>query len=36
VLAGWLRISLTRPDEEIAEACRRIGAFASRVMGEQA
>ncbi len=33
VLAGWLRISLTRPDEEIAEACRRIGAFASRIMG---
>jgi arginine:pyruvate transaminase len=35
VLAGWLRVSLTRPDEEIAEACRRIAAFAARVMGER-
>ena len=32
VLAGWLRISLTRPDDEIAEACRRISAFAARLM----
>jgi arginine:pyruvate transaminase len=31
-LNGWLRLSLTRPDEEIAEACRRIAAFASRQM----
>ena len=31
-LAGWLRISLTRPDDEIAEACRRIAAYAGRVM----
>lgn len=29
-LAGWLRLSLTRPDDEIAEACRRIAAFAAR------
>jgi len=29
-LAGWLRISLTRPDAEIAEAGRRIAAFAAR------
>lgn len=29
-LNGWLRLSLTRPDEEIAEACRRIAAFAAR------
>jgi len=35
VLAGWLRVSLTRPDEEIAEACRRIAAFAARVEGER-
>jgi arginine:pyruvate transaminase len=32
VLAGWLRVSLTRPDAEIAEACRRIAAFSTRVM----
>lgn len=31
-LAGWLRVSLTRPDEEIAEACRRMAAFAARLM----
>jgi arginine:pyruvate transaminase len=35
VLSGWLRMSLTRPDEEIAEACRRIAAFAARVMEER-
>ena len=35
VLAGWLRVSLTRPDAEIAEACRRIAAFAARVMEER-
>ena len=29
-LNGWLRLSLTRPDAEIAEACRRISAFAAR------
>jgi len=34
-LAGWLRVSLTRPDDEIAEACRRIAAYAGRVMGGQ-
>ena len=31
-LAGWLRVSLTRPDDEIAEACRRMAAFAARLM----
>ena len=31
-LNGWLRISLTRPDDEITEACRRIAAFAQRQM----
>ena len=35
-LNGWLRISLTRPDDEIAEACRRIAAFALRLKGETA
>ncbi|MEO8243043.1 MAG: pyridoxal phosphate-dependent aminotransferase [bacterium] len=30
-LAGWLRVSLTRPDAEIAEACRRIAAFAGKL-----
>ena len=34
-LNGWLRISLTRPDDEIAEACRRIAAFAQSLKGEQ-
>lgn len=29
-LAGWLRLSLTQPDDRIAEACTRIAAFASR------
>ncbi len=29
-LNGWLRLSLTRPDAETAEACRRIAAFAAR------
>lgn len=31
-LHGWLRLSLTRPDAETAEACRRIAAFAARQM----
>lgn len=31
-LNGWLRVSLTRPDDEIAEACRRIAGFALRLM----
>ncbi len=31
-LSGWLRLSLTRPDDETAEACRRIAAFAARQM----
>lgn len=29
-LNGWLRLSLTRSDAEVAEACRRITAFAAR------
>ena len=33
-LAGWLRVSLTRPEAEIAEACRRMAAFAARLMEE--
>jgi arginine:pyruvate transaminase len=36
VLAGWVRVSLTRPDPEIAEACLRIGAFARRLMAGRA
>ncbi|PLL11023.1 aminotransferase [Tabrizicola sp. TH137] len=28
-LAGWLRLSLTQPDDRIAEACSRIAAFAA-------
>ena len=32
-LAGWLRVSLTRPDAELIEACRRIAAFTARQMG---
>lgn len=31
-LNGWLRLSLTRPDDEVAEACRRIAAFTARQM----
>ncbi|NBZ88342.1 pyridoxal phosphate-dependent aminotransferase [Stagnihabitans tardus] len=31
-LNGWLRISLTRSDAEITEACRRIAAFIARRM----
>jgi arginine:pyruvate transaminase len=31
-LNGWLRLSLTRPDAEILEACHRIAAFAARQM----
>ena len=33
-LHGWLRLSLTRPDAEIAEACRRIAALTDRLMGD--
>ena len=29
-LNGWLRLSLTRSDDELAEACRRLSAFAAR------
>ena len=29
-LNGWLRLSLTRSDDELTEACRRIAAFAAR------
>lgn len=32
-LAGWLRLSLTVPDERIEEACRRILRHAERVRG---
>ncbi len=28
-LAGWLRLSLTQPDDRIAEACSRIASFAA-------
>ena len=35
-LSGWLRVSLTRPDAEIAEACRRIAAFTTRQMSTRA
>jgi len=31
-LNGWLRVSLTRSDAEITEACRRIAAFTARQM----
>ena len=31
-LAGWLRLCLTQSDDDIAEACRRMAAFAARVM----
>ncbi len=34
-LAGWLRFSLTRPDDEIEEGCRRMAAFAARVLVEE-
>jgi arginine:pyruvate transaminase len=29
-LTGWLRLALTQPDDQIAEACTRIAAFAAR------
>lgn len=35
-LAGWLRISLTKPDEMVEEACRRIAAFTARRMEKAA
>ena len=34
-LAGWVRVSLTRPDAEIAEACSRIAAFMARQLGSK-
>jgi arginine:pyruvate transaminase len=34
-LAGWLRVSLTRPDDEIEVACRKMAAFAARLMEER-
>jgi arginine:pyruvate transaminase len=34
-LAGWLRVSLTRSDVEITEACQKMAAFAARVMEER-
>lgn len=35
-LAGWLRLSLTQPDERIAEAAARIARFAAKPQGEAA
>ncbi|MBE2275821.1 MAG: aminotransferase class I/II-fold pyridoxal phosphate-dependent enzyme [Rhodobacteraceae bacterium] len=32
-LAGWLRVSLTQPDDRIAEACRRIATHACHLKG---
>ncbi len=32
-LAGWLRVSLTQPDEAIAEACARIATHTRRLKG---
>ncbi len=34
-LSGWLRVSLTRPDDEIEAACRKMAAFAARLMEER-
>lgn len=34
-LSGWLRVSLTRPDNEIEAACRKMAAFAARLMEER-
>lgn len=35
-LSGWLRLSLTQPDDRIAEACARIAAHATRLQGHAA
>lgn len=35
-LAGWLRLSLTQPDEVIAEACNRIAAHAAKALEDAA
>ncbi len=35
-LRGWLRLSLTQPDEVVAEACRRIARHAAQAKGEAA
>ena len=35
-LSGWLRLSLTQPDDRTAEAARRIAAHAARTMGNAA
>ncbi len=35
-LQGWLRLSLTQPDDRIAEACARIAAHARRLRGHAA
>jgi arginine:pyruvate transaminase len=35
-LGGWLRVSLTRADGEIEEACRRMTRFAAKVTKEKA
>ena len=33
-LAGWVRVSLTRPDAELTEACTRIATFTARQIGQ--
>jgi arginine:pyruvate transaminase len=35
-LAGWLRLSLTTPDDQVAEACTRIVDFTAKILGEAA
>jgi arginine:pyruvate transaminase len=35
-LNGWLRLSLTQPDDRIAEACHRIAAHAAATLGNAA
>ena len=35
-LAGWLRLSLTQPDDRTVEATNRIAAHAARILGNAA
>ena len=35
-LQGWLRLSLTQPDDLIVEACNRIAAHTARTLGNAA
>ena len=35
-LSGWLRLSLTQPDERIIEATKRIAAHAAAILGNAA